>query len=101
MIIFKTKHHADVEMFDAPALSLIKSMGRSDSIPGALNPDEVEQALQSLKTALNKASARNSSAGDCWDDDSVSLSHRGAPLVELLENALKEEEHVIWEKSLI
>lgn len=98
MIIFKTKHHADVEMFDAPALSLIKSMGRSDSIPGALNPDEVEQALQSLKTALNKASAKS---GDSWDDDSVSLSHRGAPLVELLENALKEGEHVIWEKSLI
>ncbi len=98
MIIFKTKHHADVEMFDAPALSLIKSMGRSDNIPGALNPDEVEQALSNLKAALNKASARS---GDSWDDDSVSLSHRGAPLVELLENALKEEEHVIWEKPLI
>lgn len=98
MIIFKTKHHADVEMFDAPALSLIKAMGHSGSVPGALNPDEVGTALETLKTALRKASAQS---GDSWDDDSVSLSHRGTPLVELLKKALDEEEHVIWEKSLL
>jgi len=98
MIIFKTKYHADVEMFDAPALNLIRLMGRSDTVPGALNPDEVELALETLKKALSTASAKS---GDSWDDDSVSLSHRGAPLLELLQNALQEEEHVIWEKSLL
>ena len=98
MIIFKTKHHADIEMFDAPALNLIKLMGHTGTVPGALNPDEVKHALTTLKKALNTASAQS---GDSWDDDSVSLSHRGAPLLELLQNAIDEEEHVIWEKSLL
>lgn len=98
MIIFKTKHHADVMMFDQPALSLIRLMGRSETLPGALNPDEVETAFNRLKQALNTASAQS---GNSWDDNSVSLSHRGTPLLELLQNAIQENEHVIWDKSLI
>lgn len=98
MIIFKTKHHADVMMYDQPARNLIRLMGRSDTVPGALTPDEVPNAYATLKTALSTASANS---GDRWDDDSVSLSHRGTPLLHLLQNAIQENEHVIWENSLL
>lgn len=98
MIIFKTKYHADVMMYDQPALNLIRLMRRSETLPGALNADEVQNAFDRLKQALNTASAKS---GDSWDDDSVSLSHRGTPLLELLQNAIQENEHVIWDKSLI
>lgn len=98
MIVFKTKHHADVTMFEQHALNLIGLMGRSETVPGALNADEVQAALNTLRKALSTASAKT---GDSWDDDSVSLSHRGRPLLDLLQNAVQENEHVIWENTLV
>ena len=98
MIIFKTKHHADVTMFDKHALNLIRLMGHSETVPGALNADEVETAFKTLKQALSTSSAQS---GDSWEEDSVSLSHRGRPLLDLLQNAIQENEHVIWENSLL
>ena len=98
MIIFKTKHHADVVMFDNIALSLIGIMGHSKTVPGALTEEEIAPAIQSLKAATDNAQAKS---GDSWDDDSVSLSHRASPLLELLDAANKNNEHVIWENSLL
>ncbi|MEA1990471.1 MAG: DUF1840 domain-containing protein [Pseudomonadota bacterium] len=97
MIVFQTKHHADITMFDNVALKLIKQMGHSETVPGAFTEEEVEQALDNLKQAISKPSAQS---GDSWDDDSVSLAHRAKPLIDLLETAKQNQEHVIWEKSL-
>jgi hypothetical protein len=97
MIIFRTKHHADITMFDNVALRLIKQMGHSETVPGAFTADEIEQAIKNLKKAISTPTAKS---GDSWDDDSVSLAHRAKPLIELLETAKQHQEHVIWEKSL-
>ena len=97
MIIFKTKHHADVMMLDQVAHTMIRLMGHSDVVPGALTEEELEHAYQNLSAAMKTNSAQS---GDSWDNDSVSVAHRGSPLLELLETAIRENEHVIWEKSL-
>ncbi|MEA3404578.1 MAG: DUF1840 domain-containing protein [Pseudomonadota bacterium] len=97
MIVFQTKHHADITMFDNVALKLIKQMGHTETVPGAFMEDEIEQAINNLKQAIAQPSAQS---GDSWDDDSVSLSHRAKPLIDLLETAMQNQEHVIWEKSL-
>jgi len=97
VIIFKTKHHADVMMLDQVAHNMIRLMGHSDVVPGALTEDEVEQAYQNLSTAMKTSSAQS---GDSWDDDSISVANRGSPLLELLATAIRENEHVIWEASL-
>lgn len=97
MIIFKTKHHADVVMFDNVALNLVAFMGHTKTVPGALTAEEIDQAIQNLNKAISSPSAQS---GDSWDDDSVSLSHRGKPLLELLQSAKQHQEHVIWEASL-
>ena len=96
MIVFKTKKHPEVVMFDNVALNLIKLMGHSEVVPGALAEDEVAAALSNLK----KSVAANSQSAGGWEDDSISMSSRAKPLSELLEAALKNEEYVIWEKSL-
>ncbi|BBP45822.1 hypothetical protein THMIRHAS_11950 [Thiosulfatimonas sediminis] len=98
MIVFKTKDHPDVKMFDQIALHLIALMGRSDSVPSALADDEVEMAFHKLRKALSSASAQS---GDNWDDDALSMSHRGQPLLDLLEAAMQNHEYVIWEKTLL
>jgi len=97
MIIFQTKHHADITMFDNVALKLIRLMGHSETVPGAFTEEEVGQALNNLKQAIATPTAQS---GDSWDDDSVSLAHRAKPLLDLLETAKQNQEHVIWEKSL-
>lgn len=97
MIVFQTKHHADVSMFDHVALQLIGLMGHSGSVPGALTEEEVAGAFENLNDAVNRPSAQS---GDSWDDDSVSLAHRAQPVLDLLDAAKKHHNHVIWEKSL-
>lgn len=97
MIFFQTKHHADVSMFDNVALKLIGLMGHSASVPGALTEEEVGQALNKLSEAVTSPAAQS---GDDWEDDSVSLAHRAQPLLELLDAAHRNHDHVIWEKSL-
>jgi len=96
MITFKSKHHADVMMFDKVALKLLHAMGHTGTVPSAFAPDDIEAALNHLKSASSSPSAVS---GDDWDEDSVSLSHRAQPLIELLETALSEQEHVIWDQS--
>lgn len=97
MIVFKTKHHANVSMFENMALKLIGLMGHSASVPGALTEEEVEQAFDKLREAVSGPAAQS---GDDWEDDSVSLSHRAQPLLDLLDAAIQNHDHVIWEKSL-
>lgn len=97
MIIFKTKHHADVVMFDQVALNLIGLMGHSKNVPGALVEEELNTALENLNNALTKSRTANR---DSWDDDNVSIANRAKPLLDLLATAINNQEHVIWEKSL-
>lgn len=95
MVKFITKHHADIDMFDSIAEKLLKLMGHSGTVPGALAADEVAGALENLEKAINTPQA---AAGDNWDSGSVSLKHRALPLIGLLQAALTSEEHIIWEK---
>ena len=97
MIVFKTKQHADVVMFEQTALKLIGLMKHSKTVPGALTEEDFEYAINNLRKAISNPSAQT---GDNWDDDSVSLSHRAKPLLDLLESAQQHKQHVIWEKSL-
>ncbi|MBN2647675.1 MAG: DUF1840 domain-containing protein [Thiotrichales bacterium] len=98
MIVFRTKHHADIMMLDQVALNMIRLMEHSEVVPGALTDDEVEQAFNRLSQAIKTASAQS---GDSWDDDSVSMSHRGQPLLDLLASAMRHGDYVTWEKSLL
>lgn len=97
MVRFQTKNHADVVMFDSVAAKMLELMGHSGTIPGALDENEVATALSRLESAVSKPAAQS---GDDWNGDSVSLSHRVQPLIDLLTTANNAQNHVIWEKSL-
>jgi hypothetical protein len=86
-------------MFGDIAKKLIRSMGHSGSIPGAIRADDLPLALTSLKAAIQSemvvidededASARES-------DDFVSIDKRALPLIELLEAAIAQNDDVMW-----
>jgi len=106
LVTFRTKAHANITMFGDVAATLIKLMGHSGAIPGALMPEDIPAALARLKAAVEehaneplgpdqsgaKTSARNDNEGQY-----VSLAHRALPLIELLTAAAADGEHVMWD----
>ena len=103
LIKFQTKSYATITMFGDVALRLIKLMGHSGTVPSALLAEDVPAALARLKAAVAEranepldphgGSSRNGDEGQ-----SVSLSHRALPLIELLTAAAAAREYVTWEE---
>jgi hypothetical protein len=49
IVTFRSKAHADIMMFGDIAVNLLKLMGHSGTVPGALLAEEVPTALDHLK----------------------------------------------------
>lgn len=93
LVTFKTDAHADIIMFGDIALELLKMMGHSATVPGAILAADIPAALGRLKTAIDLKRALPSNS----NDTSVSIVHRALPLIDLLSSAAKTESDVMWE----
>jgi hypothetical protein len=90
-------------MFGDIAVNLLKLMGHSGTVPGALLTEDVPAALDRLRKAV---AANKTATGDIsdsvQDDDSgertVSLAHRALPLIEMLAAAATAKCDVMWDK---
>jgi hypothetical protein len=89
-------------MFGDVAVSLLKLMGHSGTVPGALLAGDIPTALEHLRKAVaaDKAAVANVS-NRVQDDDSsertVNLAHRALPLIELLAAAATAKCDVMWD----
>jgi len=98
LITFKTSAYANITMFGDVGLKMLEMIAFGTSIPGAINAEDVPQALDNLKTALEKMPEQVEVAGDADDDQpAVSLHTRAVPLVQLLQAAVEDEAYVRWE----
>jgi hypothetical protein len=102
LITFKTKAYASITMFGDVAIALLKLMGHSGSVPGALMADDVPAALAHLKAAVQAhpdepLDPTTDPANDDAEGEHVSLAHRALPLIELLTAAAAAHENVIWD----
>jgi len=98
LITFKTKAHAGVTMFGDVAKLMLKKMGHSGTIPGAIRAEDVPDYLNRLTQAINAGNENNAQASTTgWDDQSVSPQNRAKPLIELLEAAAEQACDVRWE----
>ncbi|MCC8986245.1 MAG: DUF1840 domain-containing protein [Candidatus Contendobacter sp.] len=103
IVTFRTKAHADIVIFGDIAITLLKLMGHSGTVPSALLADEVPAALERLRTAVaaHKATVPKA-AEDVEDDDAdespVDLAQRAFPLIELLAAAATEKCDVMWDQ---
>lgn len=98
LVTFSCPAHADITMFGDMAVSFIKIMGHSGTIPGALSAEDIPAALMRLETAAEQ-SAEQQDGEDENDEPPVSLSHRALPLMELLRAADKEKCNVMWDSN--
>lgn len=87
-----------VILFGDVGVALLKMMGQSGVLPGALLARDIPPALERLKQAV--AQAREAPAPgprEPEDEVPVSVRQRAFPLIELLERCAKKGCDVIWE----
>ena len=94
LVTFTTKAYADITMFDDIALTLLKMMGHSGSVPGAILAEEVPASLSRLTAAID--AGKKSPPIESTDDTEVSMAHRALPLIDLFAAAAKEKVDVMW-----
>lgn len=101
LIKFRSPHAAEFLMFGEVALNLIKSMGCSGEVPGAIKAEDIPAALARLHAAVSEQESAPAAASQPQDDDAephVSLGHRALPLVQMLEAAQAGDSYVMWER---
>lgn len=98
LVTFRTKAHASITMFGDIAEDLLKKMGQSGDVPGAILAEDIPLAIDTLKKTIGNENTKNIES-NAWDDNSVSTSNRASPLIELLQAAADEECNVMWEKA--
>ena len=106
LIRFRSRASGNITMFGDVAVKLLKLMGRSGNVPGAIMPEDIPAALQQLKTALSEYGTeipqeRNEEQEEPGEfiDEPVSLPTRAIPLIELFEGSLAEDVGVMWEEQ--
>ena len=96
LVTFTTKAYADITMFGDVALTMLKMMGHSATVPGAILAEEVPVALSRLKAAIDADQSSPLLAEKNSDEPVVSMAHRALPLINLLAAAAKAENNVMW-----
>ena len=93
LVQFKTGSGFHSEYLEGVAHDLLKVMGLSGHIPGAMESEDLAAHLTKLKDALNAEPKDD----EPFDDDAPSLKARAKPLIELIESAMGESSYVMWD----
>lgn len=103
LVVFTSEAHGDITMFGDVAKRLLKMMGMSGVIPGAIKAGDVPAALERLKRAIEieKDAPEEETDADNPDDEEkkeppVSIALRAFPLIEMLTAAAKADTYVMW-----
>mgnify|MGYP003624430058 CR=1 FL=1 len=101
LVTFKTDNYPSITLFGDIALTLLKTLGHSHSVPGAILAADVPEALRRLTAAIETDPFTEPAAGNNQDEDAgevpVSLRNRALPLIELLTAAASSNSNVMWE----
>jgi len=98
LVTFTTDAYADITMFGDVAIALLKMMGQSGTVPGALLAEDVPTALRRLTVAIEAQKAQEPDEMHDQEDDepTVSITTRAMPLIDLLTAAAKAGSNVMW-----
>lgn len=96
LVTFTTDAYADITMFGDVALAMLKMMGHSKTVPGAILAADVPMALDRLKAAINADNASSPAEKENEDEPVVSMADRALPLIDLLTAAAEAECNVMW-----
>ena len=103
LITFHSRAGADFTMLDNIAMPLLKMMGHSGTVPGAIAPDDIPAALARLEQGLAvTGDVKSNVQADTQDKDKqppVPLRTRAYPLIQLLSASAKKGCDVLWSEG--
>lgn len=95
-VIFHSNAYENITYFGDVAKQLIKLMGHSGTIPGAIVSRDLPEALSSLQRGLAKTKT-DSSESDDDDEIDIGLGKRAVPLIAMLQASIKNGCNVLWD----
>jgi len=106
MVTFHSAAAADFSLFHDIAVGLLRMMGHSGTVPGAILADDVPDALARLNQALAGAAAGEGDLRRQLQDEeretgqaAVTLTQRAYPLTEMLSRAAAMHRDVLWDEN--
>lgn len=99
LVTFRTDV-GNITMFGDIALHMIKLMGHSETVPGAILAKDLPLALSRLKAALSAHQATPPADENETEDEeesAVSITHRALPLINLLDAAVRAGCDLMWD----
>lgn len=107
LVTFHSKAWGNITMFGDVAITLLKMMGHSGTVPSALLAADIPATLARLKQELAAASPEAQSGQNArvhaQDRDtplpSIALSSRAHPLIQLLTAAARQGCDVMWDEE--
>lgn len=108
LVTFHSRAYADITLFGDIAQTLLRMMGHSGTVPGALLAEDVPQARARLQAALaaqqeTAVEERQQVSDEDKEDEEEEqeaappLGVRALPLLELLEAAARQGCDVMWD----
>ncbi|WP_116808036.1 DUF1840 domain-containing protein [Steroidobacter cummioxidans] len=112
LVIFRSTATESITMFEDVAVQLLKLMGATGRIPGALGPEDVplalrqlEHATEQIKAGTHVTPARPADNEDATHEDEddedreapVDLATRAVPLLSILKRAAAANAEIVWE----
>ncbi|HYC45462.1 MAG TPA: DUF1840 domain-containing protein [Burkholderiales bacterium] len=86
--------------FGDVAVKLLRLMGQSGGVPGAILAADIPAAVERLRAGVGaEREPARASSRDSEEEPPVNLSQRAFPLIELLERAAESGADVIWEQE--
>ena len=107
MIVKFSTRQGDVFMHGEAALALLRGMGHTGSVPGAILsadlPDALARLERTLETSGETVPVPPPSEGERADaperDPPVTLRTRAVPLVDLLRTAISRGSDLMWDRA--
>lgn len=108
IVKFSTRAGA-LTMHGDAAVTLLKAMGHSGTVPGAILAADLPAALASLRKALEEQALvppppEPTSEDENEDDERereppVSMRMRAVPLIDMIETAIARDSDLMWERG--
>jgi len=107
IVKFSTRAGA-LTMHGDAAVSLLKAMGHSGSVPGAILAGDLPAALASLRKVLEEQArmpppppqpAATDEDDEREQEPPVTLRTRALPLIDMIETAIARESDLMWEQG--
>lgn len=97
LVTFHSNAYENITYFGDIATQLIKLMGHSGTIPGAIKAQDLQESLRSLQQGLIKANAHSAEANCDEDDVDPGLEKRAFPLINMLQASIKNNCDILWD----